>query len=110
MNEPIISPWFFYFVGMTTPLIFITGMLSIIFIVITFIRFAEERPFKQEVCIACLLLSISVLIPSESTCYKMLLAQNVTRQTLVTAGETLDAVIDKAVEKIIKIQNGGNSR
>lgn len=110
MNEPIISPWFFYLVGMTLPLTIFTFVASILSSVIAFALFADGRNYKPTAALACLFIFIFIVTPSESTCYKMMLAQNITRETLITTGETLDKAIDKAVEKIIKIQNGGSNK
>ena len=108
MNEPIISPWFFYLVGMTLPLTTFTFVASILSSVIAFALFVDDRNYKPIAALTCLFIFIFIVTPSEGTCYKMMLAQNITRQTLITTGETLDKAIDKAVEKIIRIQKGSN--
>lgn len=56
--------------------------------------------------LAVVLIGLWVLIPSEATIYRMLVAQHVTPHNLQVTGETIEAVIDKTVDKIIKAKEG----
>lgn len=122
MNEPIISPWVFYFIGMTTPLIAISFISLALFILFFFFllseienaRDSEKKGLYMALKITSFLIFLSltlfILIPTESTCYKMLVAQNLTKQNIVNTSETINNALDKAVDKIIKIQSEGKKK
>lgn len=52
--------------------------------------------------LAVAMVCLWVAIPSEATIYRMVVAQHVTPHNLQVTGETIEAVIDKTVDKIIK--------
>lgn len=52
--------------------------------------------------LAVAMIGLWVVIPSEATIYRMVVAQHVTPHNLQVTGETIEAVIDKIVDKIIK--------
>lgn len=56
--------------------------------------------------LAVALIGLWVVIPSEATIYRMVVAQHVTPHNLQVTGETIEAVIDKTVDKIIKAKEG----
>lgn len=57
---------------------------------------------RQGIFLAIALIGLWVVIPSEATIYRMVVAQHVTPHNLQVTGETIEAVIDKTVDKIIK--------
>lgn len=61
---------------------------------------------RQGLILAAALLGLWVVIPSEATIYRMVVAQHVTPHNLQVTGETIEAVIDKPVDKIIKAKEG----
>lgn len=56
--------------------------------------------------LAVAMVCLWVVIPSEATIYRMVVAQHVTPHNLQVTGETIEAVIDKTVDKIIKAKEG----
>lgn len=56
--------------------------------------------------LAVAMVCLWVAIPSETTIYRMVVAQHVTPHNLQITGETIETVIDKAVDKIIKAKEG----
>lgn len=56
--------------------------------------------------LAVALIGLWVVIPSEATIYRMVVAQHVTPHNLQVTGETIEAVIDKTVDKILKAKEG----
>lgn len=127
MNEPIINPWVFYWLDVLNNInvcvipIFAFSMLFTIIFGYEYLdstektdsRFynvqyysnkAEQSKIKAKIFAIVALASMTLLIfvPSSKTVAKMLIAQQITQHNLNVAGDTVEMVIDKAVEKIIK--------
>ena len=119
---PIISPWVFYLMGVSTPVKVITGVIMAttgILWIIFFIMAKEEainydeetNDYKKFSKIAkrtltTFLLSavLFIAIPTESTLTKMIVAQNVTYERVEMVGETVKDVY----EDIISLVDGNN--
>lgn len=121
MNEPIINPWIFYFIDLSTHITVAStflAILSIILMVACCVIYNEtyDQKTKDEANMYgknlgvafIIFLVLSIFIPSRETCYKMLIASNITKENITTTGEAVYEVLDKAVEKIIRIQKGKN--
>lgn len=121
MNEPIINPWIFYFIDLSTSIVVASTFLAILSIILTIVCFVvynetynqdtkdKTKKYSKNLGIAFIIfLVLSTFIPSKETCYKMLIASNITKENITTTGEAINEVLDKAVEKIIRIQKGGN--
>lgn len=121
MNEPIINPWIFYFIDLSTHITVTSIFLAILSIILTIVCFVaynethdQETKDTASMCVKNLgiafiiFLVLATFIPSRETCYKMLIASNITKENITTTGEAINEVLDKAVEKIIRIQKGRN--
>lgn len=119
---PIISPWVFYLMGVSTPVKVITGMImtttGIMWIIFFFMAKAEaidhgeetndykklSKIAKQILTTFLLITVIFIAIPTESTLTKMIVAQNVTYERVETVGETVKDVY----EDIISLVDGND--
>ena len=114
MNEPIISPWFFYAMSMADKLEFffllVTGVLGIasFFGIIVFFDDSSSSELKSD-CkrvwtaffIFCF---ISIFVPSSNTITKMIIAQKITPANVQMFGDGAEKAVDKIIEKIINYQ------
>ena len=121
--EPIISPWVFYLMGLSTPIKISSACFASCLAVLWLSFFIKS---KLELCeygvddddykisnsiakrcvipmILCILLSI--VTPSESTITKMLIAQNVTYERVEMVGDTVKDVY----EDIIALVDGNEA-
>lgn len=97
MNEPIISPWVFYLLGLLEPIrtmaaisIFLSGLIT----VFAYTAYDENKDYDDSKARGCLkaskiallffVMSILVLlsVPTTSTAYKMLIASYVTPENI----------------------------
>ncbi len=113
MNEPIISPWLFYWMGLCDP-IFIISIMFLLFGGITLCFFTklwfedEEKllpHFYAYLTIWIFLLMVCVFVPSKDTLYKMVIAQNITYERVgkaVDVGKELHNTIKQDVLDIIR--------
>lgn len=121
MNEPIISPWIFYFIDLLTSISITSTFLAILSIALMvgcFVLYNETYDQKKKddvaMCVKNLVIAfiiflvLAIFIPSRETCYKMLIASNINKENITTTSEAINEVLDKAVEKIIRIQKGRN--
>ena len=109
---PVISPWVFYLMPICDSIRFfgmIIGVLSLIGFLLVFIGdcVSEADGFDDEDFgrvmkrlekilsrIAIIALVLSILVPSEKTLTKMLIAQNVTYERVETATDTVQSVYE----------------
>ena len=119
---PIISPWVFYLMGVSTPVKVITGMImattGIMWIIFFFMAKEEDVKYgketndykkfskitKQILTTFLLTTVIFIAIPTESTLTKMIVAQNVTYERVEMVGETVKDVY----EDIISLVDGND--
>lgn len=119
-GTPIISPWFFYIIGLIEPLIMVSlfGFLgALIFGALVWYTVIDEDSNEEEYKNAynsigkkCIILSIIfglllIFVPSQQTCIQMLIADNITYERLETVGSSVEdicddiiAIAEKAVE------------
>lgn len=122
MNEPIISPWLFYWMavaGNLKPIAFITcGVAAVVMaFAVLFSDFNLNK--AMPVIKGCgLVLSISglilVFVPSERTIAKMVVASYATPQNLeyITekTGKAIDGGVDYMIDKIIEAADKWEAR
>jgi len=121
MNEPIISPWFFYFADLADKLRTLCGMLfvlAILFTLVAFLLFVDDSnnlsndevlantKIMQRIFVGGIFTILffgfsSVLIPSTSTCYKMMVTSFVTKENINIVANEANSSIDYILEKII---------
>ena len=93
--EPVISPWLFYLIDIAKGI----KIISLIVSFCVFIPFAyglgtmvinkEYGNFKISLVILIISLGISIFIPSSDTILKMVVAKNVTYDTVNTAKDVV---------------------
>lgn len=99
MNEPIISPWLIYFIGVSEPisiLLKVLGMLTFMSaIVVIVFAFAETKSFKFQVfsltipLVAILFFVISTLIPPREYIVAMAVSNEITYERVESASEKM---------------------
>jgi hypothetical protein len=129
--EPIISPWFIYFVGIVDPLKCALGFVScvgFIALIIAFIAYCANDPrqgencpeFKQEletntrVALRCLRIALVVtvasftlqtIIPSKQTMIGMAVANMVTVDNIQSANDFVKSNVQDYVNMIVEAVN-----
>lgn len=97
----IINPWMFYLISLSNTLKWVIGIFAIIAIIGSLCIYDECRDVKlaKRVFIAgCASIIIWLFIPSKDTCYKMLIASQVTTENIENAKETVKDVVDYIIE------------
>lgn len=109
MNSPIFNPTWFYLIELFRRFgtaLFIIGLLGLIvggILLLIRVFIDEERPSSWIIGItiaSAVLLCISGFIPSEDTCYKMIVTSYVTPNNIESANEEIIGLIDYIVDKI----------
>lgn len=129
--EPIISPWFIYFVGIVDPLKFALGLVScvcFIALVIAILAYFMNDPrqgtgspeFKQEleqdqrIALRCLRIALVVtvtsftlqtIIPSKQTMIAMAVANMVTVDNIQSANDFVKSNVQDYVNMIVEAVN-----
>lgn len=112
--KPIINPWLFYLADcLATLQIMFILVVSALVIVISFItidihdlRYKEKelksarRTRKIAIFFSILLLIVIPLIPSKETCYKMMIASQITDNNIQKAEDVIKNSVDYIFEKI----------
>ena len=110
---PIINPWLFYLVDMIGSF----QILSILIVLLIIISFAIEilkydeamdelykvkviKTFKKKVIVIALLITFAIFLPSKDTCYKMMVASQITDNNIQKAEDTIKNSVDYIFEKI----------
>lgn len=103
---PIISPWFFYLLSVSTGIKILFGVVTLIFIGATVFKLIEsddyvpgsevlKSAFKRakEFFIAAIVFAIlTILVPDDKTCVQMLIADNITYERLEVVGKTVEDI------------------
>ena len=114
MNEPIISPWLIYLLDVSDAIkwtMFVIAIASGILALFVFCVDEEITSRTKRTVIICIVATIlAIFVPSERTMYKMIIASYVTPTNIQKAGDSIDAVIDRAIEKIQKLQMNTNPK
>lgn len=121
----IINPWIFYLIEVLNGLkevsavaIFMTIIMLICIGIATLWLRSEDsfyrgdknastikafiRAFKKLLIVACVIASVYIVIPSEETMYKMLVAQYVTYENVDKATESIKEGVDYIFKKLNK--------
>ena len=113
--KPIINPWMFYLVdcldGLKTLCILTVPVLVIVigFLTVKIDDFGrgEEKELKSTrrtrkivILFSILLLIVIPFIPSKETCYKMMVASQITDNNIQKAEDTINNSVDYIFEKI----------
>lgn len=114
MNS-IISPWVFYWIGVLDTLkgvALIIAVITVIGVIVMGLWMGLDISFNNGVdrdmaklwiklaIVSFVASMICVVLPSESTCYKMLAANMFTEKNVTAATEYVTDVIDYAVDKV----------
>lgn len=114
MNEPIISPWLIYLLDVSDAIKCTMFVIAIAFGVIALFVFCADGEFttqtKRATIIFIVATVLAIFVPSERTMYKMIIVSHVTPANIQKAGDSIDAVIDRAIEKIQKLQMNTNPK
>lgn len=116
----IISPWFFYIISVVdalklTCILFLVGGVMI-WIVYSCVYLACEDDsmtsplaflWKYKILVILVFL-LSVFVPSSTTCYKMLIASQITTERVEDAKETITSVADYIIEATKEIEKAKN--
>ena len=124
MTDPIISPWFIYWITRIDnikcflslfPLMFLFSVIIIAFmksITREFEDYGEGRErascyFRKVIKVGLITIPLTIIlnlfIPSTKVLATMYVADKLTVSNIQMVGETADKVVDKAVEKVIKV-------
>ena len=113
--KPIINPWLFYLVdlldGLKTLCIIAVPVLVIVIgyftVTIDDLGRGEEKELKSArrtrkivIIFSILILIVIPFIPSKETCYKMLIASQITDTNIQKAEDTIKNSVDYIFEKI----------
>lgn len=124
MTDPIISPWFIYWITRIDNIKCFLSMFPLMFlfsvIIIAFMRMitgdfedygeGKERAacyFRKVIKVGLITIPLTIIlnlfIPSTKVLATMYVADKLTVSNIQMVGETADKVVDKAVEKVIKV-------
>lgn len=111
--KPIINPWLFYLVDMIGSfqiLSILIALLIIISFAIEIIKYDEAmdeldkvkviKTFKKKVIVIALLITFAIFLPSKKTCYKMMIASQITDNNIQNAEDVVKDSVDYIFEKI----------
>lgn len=124
MTEPIISPWFIYWITRIDnikcflelfPLLFMVIVILIATLKVFIGEFGDygegkenlRKYVKKVLKVGMITIPLAVMlnffIPSTKVLATMYVADKLTVSNIQMVGETADKVVDKAVEKVIKV-------
>ena len=105
----IVNPWIFYLAGICDNLGFVAILAVLVIGIYMLIRvvgyYTDEMPhwwdknFKIAAIVGVLFLALTVAIPSQSTCYKMIIASQVTAENLDKVEDTIERIADYVADK-----------
>lgn len=104
---PIINPWIFYFMSVEENL----SIICILFVIVTVIAIIvnkinatldleDYKPKKIVIVMLCIATACTILIPSQSTMTKMLVAQNVTYERIEIVGDTVEDIYNDIISLV----------
>ena len=103
---PIISPWFFYLLSVSTGIKILFGVITLIFIGATVFKLIESDDYvpgsevlkltlkrvKGFFIAAVVFAILTILVPDDKTCVQMLIADNITYERLEVVGKTVEDI------------------
>ena len=124
MTDPIISPWFIYLITRVDNIKCFLELFPLLFMAVTILsatlkgftgEFADygegkenarkyvKKVLKVGIITLPLAIMLNLFIPSTKVLATMYVADKLTISNIQMVGETADKVVDKAVEKVIKV-------
>ena len=124
MTDPIISPWFIYLITRVDNIKCFLELFPLLFMAVTILiatlkgftgEFADygegkenaRKYVKKVLKVGMITIPLAVMlnffIPSTKVLATMYVADKLTVSNIQMVGETADKVVDKAVEKVIKV-------
>lgn len=108
--KPIIDPWLFYFVDAIDGLKFVCLFIPLLFLLyMVLIAYTKEEDLNEEkivkavkklIICTVLMLTVDSLLPSKETCYKMMVASQITEENVKKAEDVVKDSVDYIFEKI----------
>ena len=109
--KPIINPWLFYAVNFLVNLQDVCSIVLIVCgVVMAFLTLnglgdeeklkANKKTNKRLLVVSLLMLIVITFIPAEETCYKMMIASQVTGNNIQKAEDVIKDSVDYIFEKI----------
>ena len=105
----IVNPWIFYLAEICDGLKIIAMLAVIIICTYMILRMSFhyagdashwwDKNFKIAAIVGLLFLVLSVAIPSQNTCYKMIIASQVTAENLDKVEDTIERIADYVADK-----------
>lgn len=105
----IVNPWIFYLAEICDGLKLVAIFAVLIIAIYMMIRMVGyycdnmkhwwDKNFKIATIIGLLFLVLSVAIPSQNTCYKMIIASQVTAENLDKVEDTIERIADYVADK-----------
>lgn len=109
MNEPIISPWIIYAIGICNSIsglaIFfgILGVFATIFVFI--VMFVEDvdiirykKLLKRLTIFTTIFIIVAIIVPDKRVGYTMLATQYVTKENVLNAVDITEKIVNKIIE------------
>ena len=114
---PIISPWFFYLLSISTGIKILFGVITLIFIGATVFKLIESDDYvpgsevlkltlkrvKGFFIAAVVFAILTILVPDDKTCVQMLIADNITYERLEVVGKTVEDIYGDILDFANKI-------
>lgn len=109
---PIISPWFFYLLSISTGIKILFGVIALIFIGASVFKLIESDDYvpgsevlkltlkrvKGFFIAAVVFAILTILVPDGKTCVQMLIADNITYERLEVVGKTVEDVYEDILD------------
>lgn len=105
----IVNPWIFYLAEICEGLKLVVIFAVLIICIYLMIRMVGyytdgrkhwwDKNFKIMTIVGLLFLVLSVAIPSQDTCYKMIIASQVTAENLDKVEDTIERIADYVADK-----------
>lgn len=115
MNTPIIKPSLIYLINLCDnfkTVLFIVMLVAGFVVVIGLYEYLDEEEERQyfnkwfKIPIIALIssLALNIALPSEKTCYTMLVSSQLTPQNIQSVGNDLKSAVDYIFEKIDELE------
>lgn len=108
--KPIINPWLFYLVDVIDSFRALSILIILISVVIAIVEYDDVmdevdevkaiKVIKKKAIVIALLITFAIFLPSKKTCYKMMIASQVTEENIQKAEDTIEKTVDYIFEKI----------
>lgn len=105
MNEPIISPIWFYIIDLCDSLVmglFILAAFLFVCLMIGIDELERKNFLKSYLIFFAMVILLIIFIPSGKTVRNMLIASQITPAQVEAVGKLTETSIDKVIDKIIK--------